>query len=128
MRLVKLAGAMLLACGCLLAFGAVVADQPASQGNERVIKIQAMKFTYIPKEIVLKRGQPVVLEFTSLDFVHGFRIPDLKIRADLPPGKITRVRLTPEVAGTFDFLCDNFCGAAHEEMGGRIIVEDDEAL
>jgi len=124
MRLAKLAGAMLLACGCVLAFGAVVADQTTSQNDERVVKIQAMKFAYTPKEIVLKRGQPVILEFTSLDFVHGFRIPDLKIRADLPPGKITRVRLTPEVAGTFDFLCDNFCGAGHEEMGGRIIVQD----
>jgi len=124
MRLAKLAGATLVACGSLLAFGAVVADQPTFQGDERVIKIQVMRFTYIPKEIVLKRGQPVILEFTSLDFLHGFRIPDLKMRTDLPPGKVTRLRLTPEIAGTFDFLCDNFCGAAHEEMGGRIIVQD----
>ena len=124
MRFVKLAGAVVLACGCAVLLRAVVAGQPLPQSEERVIRIQAMRFTYIPQEIVLKRGKPVILEFTSLDFVHGFRIPDLKSRADLPPGKPTRIRLVPETTGTFDFLCDNFCGAAHEEMGGRIIVQD----
>ena len=38
---------------------------------------------YTPNEIVLKTGVPAVLEFTSLDFVHGFKVPDLNLRADL---------------------------------------------
>ena len=77
-----------------------------------------------PNEIVLRKGEPVVLEFQSLDFTHGFSIPDLKLRADLPPGQVTRVRLTPEKSGVYDFLCDNFCGAGHEQMNGRIVVRD----
>jgi len=92
--------------------------------KERVIKIVAQRFSYTPNEIVLKKGQTVILEFTSLDFVHGLKIPDLDIRVDLPPGKITKVRITPEKAGVYDFLCDNFCGAGHEEMGGHIIARD----
>lgn len=92
--------------------------------KERVIKIVAQRFTYTPKEIILKKGEPVRLAFTSLDFIHGFNVPDLHIRADLPPGKITTVHLTPDKAGTYDFICDNFCGAGHEDMGGRIIVKD----
>ena len=90
--------------------------------KERVIKIVAQRFQYSPNEIVLKKGLPVVLELTALDFVHGFKIPDLNIRADLPPGKVTRVRITPEKEGVYDFLCDNFCGSSHEEMNGRIVV------
>jgi cytochrome c oxidase subunit II len=74
--------------------------------------------------IVLKKNEPVVLEFTALDFTHGFNIPDWKIRADLPPGQLTRIRLTPEKIGEYVFLCDNFCGSGHEEMNGKIIVED----
>jgi cytochrome c oxidase subunit 2 len=101
---------------------AQAATQPESQ--ERVIKIVAQRFRYSPNEIVLKKGQPVVLEFTSLDFVHGFKIPDLNLRADLPPGKVNRVRLMPDKEGVYDFLCDNFCGDNHEEMNGRIIVKD----
>lgn len=91
--------------------------------KERVIKIQARRFVFTPNEIVLKKGEPVVLEISSLDFVHGFSIPDMKIRADLPPGQITRMHLHPQAAGVFDFLCDNFCGSGHEEMNGRLIVK-----
>ena len=92
--------------------------------KERVIKIVAQRFQYSPNEIVLKKGLPVVLELTALDFVHGFKIPDLNIRADLPPGKVTQVRITPQKEGVYDFLCDNFCGGSHEEMNGRIIVRN----
>jgi cytochrome c oxidase subunit 2 len=100
--------------------GTVLAQDMA---KERIVKIVAKRFSYSPNEIVLKKGQPVVLEFTSLDFMHGFKIPDLNIRADLPPGKVTKVHITPEKSGVYDFLCDNFCGSGHEEMSGRIIVK-----
>ena len=92
--------------------------------HDRVIKIVAQRFSYTPNEIILKKGEPVRLEFSSLDFVHGFNVPDLNIRTDLPPGKVTIIHLTPQNAGTYDFICDNFCGAGHEDMGGRIIVKD----
>ncbi|WP_317201504.1 cytochrome c oxidase subunit II [Janthinobacterium sp.] len=98
------------------------ADKGADK--EKVIKIVAQRFKYTPNEIVLKTGPPVVLEITALDFMHGFKVPDLNLRVDLPPGKPTRLRLTPEKAGVYDFLCDNFCGSGHEEMNGRIIVRD----
>ena len=94
----------------------------ASAAQEPVIKIVAQRFRYTPNEIVLKKGQTAVLEFTSLDFVHGFNIPDLEIRADLPPGKVTTVRVRFDEAGSYDFLCDNFCGDGHEEMAGRFLV------
>jgi cytochrome c oxidase subunit 2 len=102
--------------------GAYLALHLAS--HEQVITVVARRFSFSPSDIALKKGQPAVLEFTSLDFVHGFKIPDLNIRTDLPPGKTTVVRLTPQKAGVYDFLCDNFCGAGHEQMNGRIIVKD----
>lgn len=104
--------------------GTVMAEGEKQSDKERVVKIVAQRFSYTPREIVLKKGQAVVLEFASQDFVHGFKIPDLDIRADLPPGKMTRVHVTPEKAGVYDFLCDNFCGSGHEDMNGRIIVMD----
>ena len=92
--------------------------------QKRIIQIVAQRFSYTPNEIVLKTGEPVQLQIKSLDFVHGFNIPDLHIRADLPPGRITTINLTPKKSGTYDFLCDNFCGAGHENMNGKIIVKD----
>lgn len=111
-----------LVAGGVLAGASALAVAPHSDAT--VIKVVAQRFHYTPGEIVLQRGKPVVLAFTSLDFVHGFKVPELGIRADLPPGKVTEVRLTPDKTGTFDFLCDNFCGGGHEEMSGRIIVVD----
>jgi cytochrome c oxidase subunit 2 len=67
---------------------------------------------------------PVVLELTSLDRVHGFNCHALGIRSDINPGKIARVRFTPKKSGTFVFFCDIFCGEGHEDMSGKIIVEE----
>ena len=88
------------------------------------MQVTARRFTFTPSEIVVKKGRPVVLEISSEDFLHGFNVPALKLRADLPPGIVTRVRFTPERVGEYDFVCDNFCGAGHEEMHGRIVVKE----
>jgi cytochrome c oxidase subunit 2 len=107
-----------------LAFAGVAGAKSATvKAKEKVVKLEAKKFAYTPDRIVLKKGQPVVLEITSVDFTHGFKIPDWNIRADLPPGQVTKVHLNPDTAGEFDFLCDNFCGDGHEGMSGKIVVE-----
>ncbi len=92
--------------------------------NEQVIQITAKKFEYNPKEISVKKGVPVVLQFTSLDRLHGFSCPGLKIRTDIVPGKTNTVRFVPDKAGTFPFHCDNFCGTGHEGMKGTITVTE----
>jgi cytochrome c oxidase subunit 2 len=112
----------LLAAGVFV-FSALAADQGSQ--TEQVIKITAKKFEYSPNVITIKAGAPVVLEFTSLDRVHGFTIPDLGgVRATIEPGKVTRVRITVPKAGTYEFHCDLFCGEGHEGMTGKIIVEE----
>ena len=93
--------------------------------KEQVIQVTAKKFEYSPNEIRIKKGVPVVLEFTSLDRVHGFFVADLgAIRATIEPGKITRVRIVAPKAGTYEFHCDIFCGDGHDGMTGTIIVEE----
>jgi cytochrome c oxidase subunit 2 len=92
----------------------------AQDSNEQVLQLVARRFNYTPGEIQVVVGRPVVLEFTAIDFMHGFHLPDLKLRADLEPGKVTRVRFTIFQPGTYEFLCDNFCGDEHEQMNGKI--------
>ncbi|HEY8024545.1 MAG TPA: cupredoxin domain-containing protein [Burkholderiaceae bacterium] len=109
--------------GALLYAGLAGAAAGKTKAREKVIKVEAKKFVYTPSRIVLKKNQAVVLEITALDFAHGFKIPDWNIRADLIPGQVVKVRLKPDTAGEFDFLCDNFCGSGHEEMSGKIVVQ-----
>jgi cytochrome c oxidase subunit 2 len=92
--------------------------------NEQVIQITAKRFEYSPKEITVKKGVPVVLEFTSLDRLHGFDCPGLKLRTDIRPGKVNTLRFVPDKVGTFPFHCDNFCGSGHEGMRGTITVTE----
>ena len=97
----------------------------AEDQAEQVIKIQAKKFEYSPNKIRIKRGVPTILEFTSLDRVHGFTVPGLGgIRATIEPGKITHLRIVAPKTGTYEFYCDIFCGDGHEGMNGTIVVEE----
>ena len=96
----------------------------STKPTEQVIRITAKRFEYSPNEIRLKKGVPAVLEFISLDRLHGFDCPDLDVRADINPGQISRVSIATEKAGTFEFHCDNFCGEGHEDMTGKIIIEE----
>jgi cytochrome c oxidase subunit II len=120
-------GLLIAATVCVLSMAAYTASlfaQRAQHAQERVIKMSVKRFEYAPREIVLKRGVPVVLEISSLDVPHGFNLPDLKVRADIIPGQVTRVRLVPDRAGTFTFRCDVFCGTGHEELDGSITVSE----
>jgi len=92
--------------------------------TEQVIQVTAKRFEYSPKDIAVKKGVPVVLEFTSLDRLHGFSCPGLGIRSDIPPQKVTKLRFVPQKVGTFPFHCDNFCGGGHEGMTGTIKVTE----
>ena len=110
---------LIFVTGAFLSAGYAIGEE-----KEQVIQITAKRFEYSPKDIVVKKGVPVVLEFTSLDRLHGFSCPGLKIRGDIRPGKVTRVRFTPQKAGIFPFHCDNFCGSGHEGMNGTITVTE----
>jgi cytochrome c oxidase subunit 2 len=93
-----------------------------SKAQERVIKITAKKFEFTPAEVVLKKGEPVTLELTTEDVTMGFYAKDFNVDVEIVPGRATQVRLTPAREGTFDFICDVFCGDGHEDMGGKIRV------
>ena len=93
-------------------------------GPEQVVHMTAKRFEYTPNEITLKKGVPVIFEITALDRDHGFKIPELGIRADLKSGEVTRVRIVPDRTGRFAFRCDVFCGDGHEDMTGEIVVVD----
>src|SRR5208337_11433 len=111
--------ASIMVAVCIMLIAGVFA---VSAETEQVVQITAKRFEYSPKDITVKMGVPVVLEFTSLDRLHGFNCPGLGIRTDIPPKEVTRLRFVPQSAGTFPFHCDNFCGDGHEGMTGTIIV------
>jgi hypothetical protein len=55
---------------------------PASAPPEQVVKIVARKWEFVPSQIVLRKGVPVVLEVSSADRHHGFNVPRLGVRGE----------------------------------------------
>ena len=99
--------------------GAVrLAAQPANE-----VSVAASKFEFTPETVKGKVGQPLTFVLTSLDRIHGFKMPEFGIRTDIIPDRETRVTLTPQKAGNFTFFCDVFCGDGHEDMSGTLVVE-----
>ncbi len=109
-----------LGAGAALALGLV--GKMAQAEAEREIEVTAQRFQFTPNRIPLKMGERVALMIKAVDFPHGFTVPDLGLRVDLVPGKVTRVLISPKEVGTIDFLCDNFCGDGHERMHGQFVV------
>jgi plastocyanin len=111
------------AADCVLTEFAIPAPKETAK-DEQVVKIQAKRYEYTPNEITVRKGVPVVLELTSLDRLHGFKCPDLSIRSDVEPGKVSIVRFVPDKVGSFEFFCDIYCGSGHENMRGKITVTE----
>lgn len=108
---------------CLAAGGvAGLAGLVAGQSVPLRIEVVARKFEFMPAEITVPVGRPVTLVLNSLDFTHGFSLPEFALRGDCVPGKTIELSFTPNRPGRFGFVCDNFCGEGHDEMSGVLIV------
>lgn len=89
----------------------------------RIIRIIAKQWAFVPGEIRVRKGTPVVLEVTSTDVAHGLAIPDFNINRNLQPGTTERIEFTPDKTGSFSMACSVFCGSGHRGMRGTLIVE-----
>jgi cytochrome c oxidase subunit 2 len=112
---------VLVSSAAALALGSVAALALAKP-KERVIKIIAKKFVFVPNEIRMKQGETAILQFTAPEVPMGFNLADFGLRTDIMPGKTATLRLTPDKTGSFTFLCDVFCGTGHEDMNGTLLV------
>ena len=89
----------------------------------RVITISAKQFEFTPSQLTLKRGEAVTLRVSAVDRDHGLYQKELHIALDLTTDDVAEVTITPEKAGRFVAICDNFCGSGHGNMKLVIKVE-----
>ena len=72
--------------------------------------------------LMLPAGREVELRLRSLDVMHGFFIPGMRLKEDAIPGMTLHVHFTPEKVGTYPILCSQVCGLGHDRMQARLIV------
>jgi cytochrome c oxidase subunit 2 len=78
-------------------------------------------------ELHVPAGRPVRLDMISQDVIHSLYFPALRIKHDVLPGRYTQLWFTADQPGTYHLLCAEFCGNAHSEMGGQIVVVEPAA-
>jgi cytochrome c oxidase subunit 2 len=75
-------------------------------------------------EIRLPLGEPVLLELASDNVIHSLWIPALGGKADMIPGRRTRLALEPTAVGVFRGVCAEYCGLSHARMAFRVVVHE----
>jgi cytochrome c oxidase subunit II len=102
---------------CALMFVSIRTASPAHAAVEpRRIEVTAKRFEYIPAEITVKKGEPVVLVLHSTDVAHGIKFSELNLKADIGTAGTVELPFTPDKVGTFVGHCSHFCGAGHGTM------------
>ncbi len=72
----------------------------------------------------LRKGEEIKLHISSADYQHGISILPMNMNFHVMPGYDHVLTITPTQTGTFDIICNEFCGIGHHRMTGRIIVTD----
>ncbi len=71
-------------------------------------------------EMHLPVNQPLVLNVSSADVIHSFWVPAFRLKADMVPGLINTIRLTPTKIGRYPIICTEFCGERHGMMNAQV--------
>jgi cytochrome c oxidase subunit 2 len=107
------------------AFGAVRSQLvDAASGNPLGLDPAdpAGKDDIVASMLVLPAGREVDLRLRSLDVIHGFFVPGMRLKEDAVPGMILHVHFTPQTPGTYSILCSQVCGLGHARMQARLLV------
>ena len=67
-------------------------------------------------QLVLPAGREVDLTLRAQDVIHGFAVPQMRLKQNAVPGQDTHIHFTPETPGTYAILCTQVCGLGHYRM------------
>jgi len=106
----------------VILLGTVLVGCAHKQPPQR-INITMKKYEFVPAEVHVKRGQRVLFVVTSADTQHGFHVEAFGINEPVKKGQTAEVEFESDRAGTFPMNCSIICGAMHDDMVGKIVVE-----
>ena len=83
---------------------------------------------FLVNDMHVPMDEDVLVQLKSMDVLHSFFLPNLRIKQDAVPGMKMPVWFRATEAGQYDIVCAELCGWGHYKMKGRITVEPREAF
>jgi cytochrome c oxidase subunit II len=116
-------------------------EEPAPAAERMQVNVTAQQFAWTfeypeagvtSHELHVPVGTQLDLRLTALDVLHSFWVPEWRIKRDLVPQGAggdevdDTVSVTPDVEGTYNVICTEYCGAGHATMRALAVVESQE--
>ena len=76
----------------------------------------------VSSELVLPAGREVDLRLRSQDVIHGFFVPEMRLKQNAVPGETDHLHFTSTQPGTYAILCSQLCGLGHYRMSATVRV------
>ena len=67
-------------------------------------------------ELYLPVQTQINLQMTSVDVIHSFWVPEVRVKQDIIPGRTVELRVTPILIGQYTVRCAELCGLRHAYM------------
>jgi cytochrome c oxidase subunit 2 len=81
--------------------------------------------TFRSPVLVLPVDEPVDFRLESVDVMHSFWVPELRMKMDTIPGRTNHIRLTPnKVSDAYKVRCAELCGTSHANMRADVRIVD----
>src|SRR5205085_1750534 len=74
-------------------------------------------------ELHVPLGEETLVALKSMDVLHSFFLPNMRVKQDAVPGMKIPVWFRPVREGEYDIPCAELCGWGHYKMKGRLTVE-----
>lgn len=97
-------------------------------GGKYEAYVVAQMWKYSPAEMSVPVGSTVTFYVTSIDVQHGFKLANLdtgeatNLNFQVVPGHVSKLTIKLDKAGTYQYICTEYCGASHAGMFGTLTV------
>jgi cytochrome c oxidase subunit II len=76
----------------------------------------------VTSQLVLPANREVDLRLSAQDVIHGFSVPEMRLKQNAVPGQTIHLHFTPTTPGTYAILCTQLCGLGHYRMNATLRI------
>jgi cytochrome c oxidase subunit 2 len=91
-------------------------------------KFDTLDDIHVVNDLHLPVNEEILLDLKSMDVLHSFFLPNMRVKQDAVPGMRIPVWFRALEVGQFDLVCAELCGWGHYKMKGRLTIESRDSF